>query len=86
MIDRWSSQPLDRTGVVALVGERVAAGVPQHGGRLDLKAGASRDPFDHAGDTGRGESRAALADEDDAAQTSDASWSGKQRGNGWHSD
>src|SRR5271154_1876594 len=35
--------PLDRPGIVALVGERVAAGMAEHVGvRLDLKAGSGR--------------------------------------------
>jgi hypothetical protein len=42
--DRPMAEPsLDRPGVVALVGQRVAAGVAQHVGMgLDLKLGASR--------------------------------------------
>jgi hypothetical protein len=41
---------LDRPGVVALVGQRVAAGVAQHVGmRFDLQIGAGRGALDHAG-------------------------------------
>jgi hypothetical protein len=57
---------LDRPGVVALVGQRVAAGVAQHVGMgLDLKLGASRRALDHPGKAGRGERRSAFADEDE---------------------
>jgi hypothetical protein len=57
---------LDRPGVVPLVGEGVAAGVPQHVRvGLELKAGASGRSLDHPGEAGRGERRAALADEDE---------------------
>jgi hypothetical protein len=56
---------LDRTGVVAPIGEGVAAGVAQHVRvRFELKASAGRGPLDHAGEAGRGEWRPAFADED----------------------
>jgi hypothetical protein len=44
---------LDRPGVVALVGERVAACVSEHVGmRLELKAGARGGTLDHPGKSG----------------------------------
>jgi hypothetical protein len=54
--DRPMSQPaLDCPGVVALVGEGVAAGVPQHVRvGLEFKTGAIRGALDHAGEAGRG--------------------------------
>jgi hypothetical protein len=53
---------LDRSAVVPLVGEGVAAGVPQHVGMgLELQAGTDRGALDHASEAGRGEGRAALA-------------------------
>src|ERR1700722_10108430 len=65
--DRAMPQPsLDRPGVVPFVGEGVPAGVAQHVWvRLDLQAGGGRGPFDQPGEAGRGEGRAALADEDE---------------------
>jgi hypothetical protein len=61
------SQPaLDRPGVVALVGKRVAAGVAQHVRMgLELQAGTIRGALDHASEACRGERRAALAQEDE---------------------
>jgi DNA invertase Pin-like site-specific DNA recombinase len=50
--------------VVALVGEGVTAGMPQHVGMgLELQVGAGRCTLDHSGEPGRGERGAALADE-----------------------
>jgi hypothetical protein len=57
---------LDRPRVVAFVREGVAAGVAEHVGmRLELLAGGGRGTLDHSGEAGRGERRAALADEDE---------------------
>jgi hypothetical protein len=56
--------PLNCPRVVA--GEGVAAGVAKHVGvRLELQAGAGSGALDHAGEAGRGERGAALADEDE---------------------
>jgi hypothetical protein len=57
------SQPAWIARVVALVGERVAAGVPEHVWvRLELQARASRGALDHSGEVGCSERRPALAD------------------------
>jgi hypothetical protein len=57
---------LDRQGVVPLVGEDVAAGMAQMCRRaLISKFATGGGPFAHAGERGHGESRAALADEDE---------------------
>jgi hypothetical protein len=68
--DRPMSQPaLNRPGVVAFVGQRVAAGVAQHVRvGLQLQPGGLRGALDHAGEAGRGEWRAALADEDESGK------------------
>ena len=45
---------LDRTRVVAIVGELVAAGMAEHVGvRLDAQIGRDGCPLDHAGEAGR---------------------------------
>ena len=45
---------LDRTRVVAVIGELVAASVAEHVGmRLDAEIGRKGCPFDHAGEAGR---------------------------------
>jgi hypothetical protein len=64
--DRATLGPsLDRPGVVSLVREGIAAGVPQHVGMdLELQAAGGRGTLDHLGEAGRGKGRAALADED----------------------
>jgi hypothetical protein len=57
------SQPAWIARVVALVGERVAAGVPEHVWvRLELQARASRGALDHSGEVGCSEWPPALAD------------------------
>jgi hypothetical protein len=62
--------PLDRPGVVALVGQRVAAGVAQLVRVcLELQAGAGSDAPDRAGEVARGEERLSLADKDEGATT-----------------
>ena len=43
---------LDRTRVVAIVGELIAAGMAV-GVSLDARIGRRRSPFDHAGEPGR---------------------------------
>lgn len=52
---------LERAGVVALVGESVAAGVPQHVG-VHLEAQLDLGPYslDHASEPGRAEGRSPL--------------------------
>jgi hypothetical protein len=58
--------PLDRPGVVALIGERIAAGVTEHVRmRLQLEARGHGRPLDHPGKAGGRERRAVLADEDE---------------------
>jgi hypothetical protein len=53
---------LDRPGVVALVGQRVSAGVAKHMRMcLELQAGTGGRAFDHAGEAGRGGRGRALA-------------------------
>jgi hypothetical protein len=56
-VDRPMPQPpLDRPGVVALVGEGLAAGIAQHVWvRLYPKAGVGRGALDHTGEADRGE-------------------------------
>ncbi len=45
-----TESPLDRPGVVTLVGERVAAGVPEHVRMgLQFEASADRGGLDHPG-------------------------------------
>jgi hypothetical protein len=47
----FAEPALDRPGVVALVGERIAAGVPQQlRVGLELQAGGGRVAFDHPGE------------------------------------
>jgi hypothetical protein len=55
--DRPMPEPsLDRPGVVSLVGEGVAASVPENVGMgLELKAGTCGGALDHSGEAGRGE-------------------------------
>jgi hypothetical protein len=56
---------LDCPGIVALVGERVAAGMTQHVRvRLQFEAGGSRRPFDHPGKASGRERGSPLADKD----------------------
>jgi hypothetical protein len=56
-------------GVVALVGERVAAGVAKHVRvRLELEARGDGRPLDHPGKAGGREWRAAFADEDEGGR------------------
>jgi hypothetical protein len=56
---------LDRPGVVALVGQGVAAGVTKHVGmRLELQARTGGGTLDHPGKAGGRERGTALADED----------------------
>jgi hypothetical protein len=66
--DRPVPKPsLNRPGVVAFVGEGIAAGMAQHVGmslQFEAKTSARR-PLDHSGKPGRREWRAALADEDE---------------------
>jgi hypothetical protein len=62
---------LDRSCVVALIGEGIAAGVPQHVGvRLDLQAGGDRGALDHTGEPGRRELLVVI-DRDDGDQIYD---------------
>ena len=57
---------LDRPGVVTLVGERVAAGVPEHVRMgLQFEASADRGGLDHPGKARGRERRTTLADEDE---------------------
>jgi hypothetical protein len=57
---------LQRAGIVALVGQGEAAGVPEHVRmRLEFEFGGMTGALDHAGETGRGERGAALASEDE---------------------
>jgi hypothetical protein len=64
--DRPVPEPsLDGAGVVALIGERVPAGMAEHVRvRLKLKAGGTRCPLDHPGEAGGRERRSPLADKD----------------------
>ena len=57
---------LQRPGVGALVGQSVARGMAQHV-RVDLKGhlGLDPGPLDHLLQTGNGEGRSPLADEDE---------------------
>ena len=56
----------DRPGVVALIGEGVAAGVAEHVRMcLELEAGAGGGALDHPGKAGGRERGSALADEDE---------------------
>ena len=58
--------PLDRPGVMPLVGERIAAGVAKHVRmRLQFEAGTNGRALDHPGKARGREGRAALADEDE---------------------
>jgi len=55
---------LQRSGVVALVRQREAAGMPQHVRvRLEAKTGDFAEPFDHAGKASRRERRTTLRHE-----------------------
>jgi hypothetical protein len=57
--------PLDGPGVVAFIGEGVAAGVAKHMGMgLELHAGCIGRPLDHASEAGSRERRSPLADKD----------------------
>jgi hypothetical protein len=67
---RWPKVGLQRTGVVAVVGELAAAGVAEHvgmDGELDLGRHASAS--EHLGVARLGEGRMALAREDDGRGT-----------------
>ena len=56
---------LQRPGIVALVGQGEATGVPQHVGMgLEAQLGGFASPLDHAREASGGEGRAALAGED----------------------
>src|SRR5712692_6696017 len=58
--------PLDRPGIMPLVGERIAAGVAKHVWmRLQLESGPDGRALDHPGKARGRERRAALADEDE---------------------
>jgi hypothetical protein len=61
---RWPRLRLKRSGVVPIVGERKATGVPEHV-RVRLKAELGLDTcaLDHAGETGSRERRAPLGGE-----------------------
>jgi hypothetical protein len=78
--DRPMAEPsLDRPGVVALVGERVAAGVAEHVWmRLQFEARGDGSAFDHPGKAGGREWRAALADEDEGRTRPTCSCAGRQ--------
>ena len=61
-----TESPLDRPGVVTLVGERAAAGVPEHVRMgLQFEASADRGRLDHPGKARGREWPGALTDEDD---------------------